>query len=51
MPTHSVPSARDFRALAPTWISIAAFPEDQAEHHCLSLLAPLGQRDYIFTVH
>lgn len=31
-------------------VTVAAFPEDLAEYHCLSLLAPLGKRDYIFTV-
>lgn len=32
------------------WVSIAAFPEDQAEHRRLSLLALSGQRGSIFTV-
>lgn len=52
------PSARGLReemyeALAPACgsvLQLLSFAEDQAEPHSLSLLAPSGKRDYIYTV-
>lgn len=35
---------------SPLWASVVAFPGHQAEHRCLSLLAPSGKKDYIFIV-
>lgn len=48
MPDLGKPGASESRR-AGCWLQpvtrVAVFPEDQAEHHCLSLPAPSGQRD------